>query len=166
MQHPDQRTSHPGPRRRPRVVLTAAVLSLCVATAGCGPGPEVRVGGGELLTVGARRGAPPPARLRSGARLARSAAAVYAAGAYRRRPPVLPEETGSVTSAIAAAAGRVPRSRRRLHPELRGLRLHAIGVDRIAATAEVGDGVSPPFTVGIELHWRRGWRVVAISLPD
>jgi hypothetical protein len=124
------------------------------------------VGGGELLTVGARRGAPPPARLRSGARLARRAAETYAAGAYRRRPPVLPEETGSVASAIAAAAGRVPLSRRRLHPELRGLRLHAIGVGRVVATAEVGDGVSPPFTVGIELRWRSGWRVVAVSLPD
>jgi hypothetical protein len=98
--------------------------------------------------------------------LARRAVSAYAAGAYRRRPPVLPEETGSVSSAVAAAARRVPQSRRRLHPELRGLRLHAIGVDRIAGTAEVGDGVSPPFTVGIELHWRRGWRVVAISLPD
>jgi hypothetical protein len=118
------------------------------------------------LTVGARRGAPPPARLRSGALLARRAASAYGAGAYRRRPPILPEETGPVSSAVAAAAGRVPRSRRRLRPELRGLRLHAIGVDRIVATAEVGDGVSPPFTVGIELHWRRGWRVVAISLPD
>jgi hypothetical protein len=116
--------------------------------------------------VGARRGAPPPARLRSGALLARHAAAAYAAGAYRRRPPVLPEETGPVASAIAAAAGRVPRSRRRLRPELRGLRLRPVGVDRIAATAVIGDRVFPPFTVGIELHWRGGWRVVAISLPD
>jgi hypothetical protein len=166
MQRLDQRTSHPGRRRRSRAVLTAAVLSLCLATAGCGPGPEVRVGGGELLTVGARRGAPPPARLRSGALLARRAASAYAVGAYRRRPPVLPKETGSVSSAIAAAARRVPRSRRGLHPELHGLRLHVVGVDRIAVTAEVGDGVSPSFTVGIELHWRSGWRVVAISLPD
>ncbi|HJZ35742.1 MAG TPA: hypothetical protein VJ204_05655 [Solirubrobacterales bacterium] len=120
----------------------------------------------ELLTVGARRGAPPPTRLRSGALLVRRAAATYAAGAYRRRPPTIPGETGSVSSAVEAAAGRVPRSRRRLHPELRGLRLAPIGVDRIAATAVIGDGISPPFTIGIELRWRRGWRVLAISLPD
>jgi hypothetical protein len=166
MQLLDQRTSPPGRRRRSRVVLAAIGLSLCLATGGCGPGPEVRVGGGELLTVGARRAAPSPARLRSGAALARRAAAVYARGAYRRIPPLLPRQTGPVASALAAAARRVPPARRGMHAGLLRLRVQAIGADRLSATASIGDGVFPPFTVGLGLHWRRGWRVVAIALPD
>jgi hypothetical protein len=98
--------------------------------------------------------------------LARRAAEVYVAGAYRRRPPILPAETPSVSSALSAASRRVPRGRRGLCPNLRRLLIHAVGIDRIAATAWIGDGVFRPFTVAIELHWRRGWRVVAISLPD
>jgi len=147
-------------------VLAVTVLSLTVATAGCGPGPEIRVGRGELLTVGARRAAPSPTRLRSAGSLARRAAQVYASGAYGRRPPVLPRETGSVRSALSAAARRVPPMRRGLHPELRRLRLTAIGVDRVAVTALIGGRTFPSFTIGLELGWRRGWRVVGISLPD
>ncbi len=116
--------------------------------------------------MGARRGAPSPARLRSGAPLARRAASAYATGAYRRRPPVLPRETGAVASALSAGARRVPRARRRLHPRLRGLRIHATGVERLVASVVIADGVFPPFGVAIELHWRRGWRVARISLPD
>jgi len=166
MQLPDQRTSQPGPRRRLLVAFAASALSLCLATSGCGPGPEVRVGGGELLTVGARRAAPSPTRFTAGVRLAGRAASAYASGAYRRRPPLLPEESGAVASALSAATRRVPSARRGLHPELLALRLRAIGVDRMAATASIGDEVFAPFTVGIELRWRQGWRVVAISLPD
>lgn len=116
--------------------------------------------------MGARRAVPSPARLRTGVALARRVAAIYALGAFRRRPPVLPRETGSVSSALSAAARRVPSGRRGLQPELLGLRLRVIGVDRLEATASIGNGVFPPFTIGIELRRRRGWRVVAISLPD
>jgi hypothetical protein len=116
--------------------------------------------------MGARRGAPSPARLGSGALLARRAAGAYAIGAYDLRPPVLPEETGAVAAALSAGARRVPAARRRLHPYLRGFHLRVIGADRLEAIVAIGDGVSPPFTVGIELLWRRGWRVAAISLPD
>lgn len=116
--------------------------------------------------MGARRAAPSPARLRSGASLARRAASAYAAGAYRRRPPVLPRESGSVSSAVSAAARRVPPPRRGLRPKLRRLRLLVIGVDRITAVALVDDGTFPAFSIAIELRWRGGWHVVAISLPD
>jgi hypothetical protein len=166
MQRPNQRTSQPGRRRRLRVALAVTVLSLPIATIGCGPGPEVRVGGGELLTVGARRGAPSPARFRSAWSLIRRAARAYAAGVYDRRAPVLPREAGSVASALSAAARRVPPARHGRRAELRGLRLVPIGVDRMAATATIGDRTFPSFTVGFELGWRRGWRLVGISLPD
>jgi hypothetical protein len=166
MQLPGQRISQPGSRRRHRVAFVATALSLCVAVGGCGPGPSRKAGGGELLAVGARRAAPTPARLRTGTDLAHRAARIYAAGAYSRRPPTLPRESGEVASELSAAARRVPPARRRRDPGLRGLVLHPIGVGRIVATALIGDGVSPLFTVGIELRWRGGWRVVAISLPD
>jgi hypothetical protein len=119
------------------------------------------------LAVGARRAAPPPARLGSGAALARRAATVYAHGAYRRRPPRLPAETPQVAADLAAAAKRVPRVRRGLRPELLGLEVRAVAVDRISATVRIGDGRFQPFTVGIELgRLRRRWAIVAVSLPD
>jgi hypothetical protein len=166
MGHSDHRTSLPGLRRRLRVALAATALSLCVATSGCGPGPEVRTGDGVLLTVGARRAAPSPARLRSGSALAERAAEAYVDGAYRRRAPVLPAETGSVSSALSGAARRVPAARRGLSPGLRRLWVQPVGIDRLAATVLIGDGTFKPFTIGLELHWRGRWRIVAISLPD
>lgn len=166
MHSPVLRISQPGPCRRPRVVLALLALALPLALGGCGQGPEARAGGGALLTVGARRAAPPPARLRSGAALARRAASAYARGAYRRRPPRLLAETPQVAAALAAAAKRVPRVRRGLHPALLGLEIWAVAVDRMSATARIGDGRFPPFTVGIELGRRRRWIVVAVSLPD
>jgi hypothetical protein len=166
MQLSDLRTSQPGSRGRRLVTLAAAALSFSVAAGGCGPGPEVRAGGGELLTEGARRAAPTPARLRSGTALVRDAATAYASGAYRTHPPTLPGETASVASDLSGAAGRVPDARRGLRPRLRRLRMTVVGVDRLRASLVIDDGMFRPFTVAMELHWRRGWRVVAISLPD
>jgi hypothetical protein len=106
-------------------------------------------------------------RLAPAARLARRFAVAYARCAYLRRPPRLPGATAAVSREIAFAAQRVPPNRRRLRPRLLSLALQPQGVARLSASAQIGDGRSPPFSVGFTVNRvGRRWRVVAISPPS
>jgi hypothetical protein len=104
--------------------------------------------------------------MRTGARLARRAAAIYARGAYRRIAPRLPAEARRVALALAGAATRVPTSRRGLHPRLLALRIRPSGTTGIEARARIGGGGFPSFTIAIELRWQRRWRIASVSLSD
>jgi hypothetical protein len=137
-----------------------------LALAGCGAGhPQ-----GPLpatLLAGRRGSLPSRPQLIVAARLVRRAAALYARGAYRRVPPRLPAASATVRGALAAAARRVPPSRRALRPRLLGLRLSLLGPRAVRASAAVGDGRFTSFSIAFTLSLRGGrWEITAISLPD
>jgi hypothetical protein len=105
-------------------------------------------------------------RFAAAARLANRFATAYARSAYLRHPLPLPGATAAVRRSIVAAAARVPPSRRRLHPRALALVPRPHGSAALSASVRIGDGRSPPFSVGF-LVKRSGprWRVVAISPP-
>lgn len=106
-------------------------------------------------------------RLATAAHLARRFAVAYSRNAYRRRPSRLPGATVTVSREVALAAQRVPHNRRGLKPRLLSLALQPDGVAGLSASARIGDGRSPPFSVGFTLERRGGrWRVVSISPPS
>jgi hypothetical protein len=151
-----------GPALRPRLCRACSVLALlpiCLLCAGCGtraPSPR----DAPALLVGRRGGSV------AASQLARRFAAAYARGAYRRRPPRLPGATAAVRRALALAAARVPRSRRRLRPRLLALVLAPQAHGGLSASARIDDGHTPPFSVGFTVARRgAGWRVTAISPP-
>lgn len=147
-----------------RVALAVSALVLVLGGCGAAGGPTRSHPHAALLS--GRRG-PVPADLGGAARLARRFARVYAAGAYRRRPPRIRAESAAVRRTLAGAAGRVPRSRRGLRPRLLGLRLRLGDDPGVVAAASIGDGRFPPFSVGFMVS-RPGvsWLVTSISPPD
>ena len=143
-----------------------AVTALFAAgLAGCGGGS----GGASPprpLVVGMRRATPPRSAFRAGVRVARNFVRIYARQAYRRIPPRPNSTDRRVIAALAAAAARVPFSRRGLQPRLSALAIQPVGLRSLRATARIVDGHSPPFSVAFTLHrGPRGWQVIAISLP-
>jgi hypothetical protein len=151
--------------RRPASVAVSLVL-ICALHAGCGasaPSPRAE----SALVAGSASGPAAGPRLAPAARLARRFAIAYARCAYLRRPPRLPGAMAAVSREVALAAQRVPPNRRRLRPRLLSLALQPEGVAALSASAEIGDGRSPPFSVGFTLERRVGrWRVVSISPPS
>lgn len=134
---------------------------------GCGGARPTSPPSESPLLSGGRAVLPGAAPRAAAAHLATRFARAYARGAYRRRPPRLPAGTEAVTRALAGAAGRVPPARRRLHPRLLALRLRPFGRRALHASARIGDGRFPPFSVSFALSPRRGrWFVTSISLPD
>jgi hypothetical protein len=140
-------------------------LVLAVAFVGCSSGDQHTSASSSLLS-GTRRGAIAAEQLAPAARLARRFAAAYARTVYRRRPARLPGATAALRRDLAAASSRVPPARRGLHPRALAVTVEPRDAATLAAEVEIGDGHSPPFSVGF-LVKRSGsrWRVVAISPP-
>lgn len=146
--------------RRRGVPAAVALLVAAFLPLGCGTAVPSSLNGGAGFVVGTRGRAP-----FAGAPLAARFASAYARSAYSPRPPGLPGVTAAVQGALVSAAGRVPPGRRRLRPRLLGLTFTPRGAT-LEASARIGDGRSPPFTVGFTVRRvGHGWRVVAISLP-
>lgn len=144
-------------------VLALAMLGLLLV--GCGGGertpPPSRSAG---LVVGT---AWTPIGTGGGVRLARRFARAYARGAYLRRAPDIGAESGEVRRALSAVALRVPPPRRHLHPRLLSLRLSLGDDGSLLASAKIGDGRFPPFTVGFTVSRDSGrWLVTAVAPPD
>ena len=169
MQHardtPPQR--RPGTTLRARTVRISSFGVLVVVAAaflGCSGGGRQSSADSPLLSgnggpIGTQRLAP-------AARLAHRFAAAYARSVYRRHLMPLPGETARLSEDLAAAATRVPPTRRGLHPHALAVQLEPRDGETLAASVEIGDGRSVPFSVGFIVQKRGpGWRVVSISPP-
>jgi hypothetical protein len=105
-------------------------------------------------------------QLAPAARVAHRFAYAYARGIYRRRPPRLPGATAALRRDLLAAASRVPPARRGLHPRAFAVTLRPRGA-ALAGVVEIGDGRSPPFSVGFLVRKQGSrWRVTTISSPS
>jgi hypothetical protein len=137
---------------------------LAGALLGCGGGSGQPSADSSLLSgnggpIGTQRLAP-------AARLAHRFAAAYARSVYHRHAVPLPGETAGLSEDLAAAATRVPPTRRGLHPHALAVRLELRDGRTLAASVQIGDGRSLPFSVGFIVKKRGpGWRVVSISPP-
>jgi hypothetical protein len=121
---------------------------------------------GTSLLSGAQGSAVAAEQRAAAARVARRFATAYARSAYRRRPPPLPGASAALTRRLALAAAKVPLARRRLRPHPLAIVLELDRADTLRGSVEVGDGHSPPFSVGFTLKKRDvGWRVVSASPP-
>lgn len=150
---------------RPSSIVVSFVV-ICALHAGCGasvPSPRAE----SALVAGGSSSPIAGPHLASATRLAKRFASAYARSAYLRRPPQLPGATAVVDREVALAAQRVPRNRRRLRPRLLSLALQPQGVAGLSASAQIGDGRSPRFSVGFTVkHVGHRWRVVSISPPS
>ncbi len=143
----------------------AGLALLAVTFTGCSSGDQHTSGRSSLLS-GTRGGAIAADQLAPAVRLAHRFATAYAHSVYLRRPARLPGATAALDRDLDAAAARVPPTRRGLRPRALAIALEPRDAATLAGTVEIGDGRSPPFSVGF-LVKRRGsrWRVVAISPP-
>jgi hypothetical protein len=155
---------HISPCRR-RAGASFGLALLAVAFVGCSSGePHTHTRssllsgtGGGSIAAGQR----PPA-----ARVARRFAYAYARSIYKRHPPRLPGATAALRRDLLAAASRVPPARRGFHPRALAVTLRPRD-DALAGVVMIGDGRSPPFTVGFVVRRQDSrWRVVAISPPS
>lgn len=152
-----------GEALRPFALIALGAL---LFLAGCG-GSQGPHKSSSALVVGRRAAPIPSAQLAPAASLARRFAAAYAAAAYLRHPPRLAAATAQVDREIAVAAKRVPANRRGLRAHVAELGLQLRGAAEIAASAEITDGRSVPFSIGFTVaQTPRGWRVVSISTPE
>jgi hypothetical protein len=157
----------PGTALRARYVRISSFATLAVLAGtllGCGGGSGQLSAGSSLLSGNGRPIG--TQRLGPAARIARRFAAAYARSVYQRHPVRLPGETAGLSKELAAAATRVPPARRGLHPHALAVRLEPRDGRTLAASVEIGDGHSVPFSVGFLVQKRGpGWRVVSISPP-
>ncbi len=138
---------------------------LAVTFVGCSSGDQHTSASSSLLS-GARSGAIAAEQLAPAARLARRFAAAYARSIYRRWPARLPGATAALRRDLAAAASRVPPARRGLHPRALAVTVEPRDAGMLAGTVKIGDGRSPPFSVGFLVKQSGSrWRVVAVSAP-
>ncbi|HEX3608228.1 MAG TPA: hypothetical protein VHU14_00955 [Solirubrobacterales bacterium] len=154
---------HISPCRRAGASLGLALLA--VALVGCSSADTDTQASSSLLS-GARGGSIATDQLAPAARLAHLFAYAYARSIYRRRPPRLPGASAALRRDLLAAASRVPPARRGLHPRALAVTLRPRGAAALAGTVEIGDGRSPPFSVGFLVRKQGSrWRVVTISSP-
>ncbi len=154
---------HISPCRR-RAGASLGLALLAVALVGCSSGDTNTQAGSSLLS-GTRGGSIAAEQLAPAARVARRFAYAYARSIYRRRPPRLPGATAALRRDLSAAASRVPPARRGLHPRALAVTLRPRGA-ALAGVVEIGDGRSPPFSVGFLVRKQGSrWRVVTISPP-
>jgi len=150
-------------RRRAGASLGLALLAL--ALVGCSSGDTNTQARSSLLS-GTRGGSIAAGQLAPAAHLARRFAYAYARSIYRNRPPRLPGATAALRRDLLEAASRVPPARRGLHPRALAVTLRPRD-DALAGVVTIGDGRSPPFTVGFVVRRQDSrWRVVAISPPS
>lgn len=144
----------------------ATLISLALLLVACGRQPDSAAPDPQRAPLVSGRGATPD-QLKGAARLARRFARVYARGAYRRRPPSIRREARGVRQVLIAAARRVPRRRRGLHPRLFALRLWLRRRGRVGVLARIGDGRFSLFSVGFTIAPRgRGWLITSFDSPD
>ncbi len=156
---------HISPCRR-RAGASFGLALLAVALVGCSSGDTNTQAGSSLLS-GTRGGSIAAEQLAPAARVARRFAYAYARTIYRRRPPRLSGTTAALRRDLSAAASRVPPARRGLHPRALAVILRPQGVEALAGVVKIGDGHSPPFSVGFLVRKQdSGWRVVTISPPS
>jgi hypothetical protein len=159
--HPARHTS--SCRRRAGALLGLALLAAVLG--GCSSGDTNTQVGSPLLS-GTRGGSIAAAQLAPAARIARRFAYAYARSIYQRRPPRLPDASAALRRDLLAAASRVPPARRGLHPHALAVTLRPRGA-ALAGVVEIGDGRSPPFSVGFLVRkWSSRWRVISISPPS
>lgn len=150
---------------RPRAGASLGLALLALALVGCDSGDTNTQASSSLLS-GTRGGSIAAGQLASAARLARRFAYAYARSIYKRRPPRLPGVAAALRRDLSAAASRVPPARRGLHPRALAVTLRPRGA-ALAAVVEIGDGRSPPFSVGFLVRKQGSrWRVVTISPPS
>ena len=149
---------------RHRAEASLGLALLAFAFVGCSSGDTNTQAGSSLLS-GRRGGSVAAQRLAPAARVAHRFASVYARSVYRRHPPPLPGATTALRRDLAAAASRVPPARRGLHPRALAVTLRPRGA-ALTGVVEIGDGRSPPFSVGFLVRKQGSrWRVVTISPP-
>ena len=154
---------HISPCRR-RAGASLGLTLLAFALVGCSSGNTNTQAGSSLLS-GGPGGSVAAQRLAPAAAVARRFASVYARSIYRRHPSRLPGATAALRRNLAAAASRVPPARRGLHPRALAVTLRPRGA-ALAGVVEIGDGRSPPFSVGFLVRKQGSrWRVVTISPP-
>lgn len=154
---------HISPCRR-RATASLGLALLAVALGGCSSGGTNTQAGSSLLS-GTRGGSLAAGQLAAAAHVAHRFAYAYARSIYRRRPPSLPGTTTALRRDLSAAASRVPPARRSLHPRALAVTLRPRGA-ALAGLVEIGDGRSPPFSVGFLVRKQGSrWRVVTISPP-
>ena len=147
---------------RRRVGASLGLVLLAFALVGCASG-DTKPRTNPSLLSGRRGGS--IRRLAAAARVARRFADAYARSIYQRRPPRLPDATTALRRDLLAAASRVPPARRGRHPRALALTLRQRGA-ALVGVVEIGDGRSPPFSVGFLVRKRGSrWRVVTISPP-
>jgi hypothetical protein len=155
---------HISPCRR-RAVASFGLALLAVALVGCSSGDTNTKADSSLLS-GTRGGSLAAEQLAPAARVARRFAYAYARSIYQRRPPRLPGATAALCRDLLAAASRVPPARRGLHPRALAVTLRPRGA-ALAGVVEIGDGRSPPFSVGFFVRKLGSrWRVTTISPPS
>lgn len=155
---------HISPCRR-RAGASFGLALLAVALVGCSSGDTNTQAGSSLLS-GTRGGSIAAGQLAPAARVARRFAYAYARSIYQRRPPQLPGATAALRRDLLAAASRVPPARRGLHPRALAVTLRPRGA-ALAGVVEIGDGRSPPFSVGFLVRKLGSrWRVTTISPPS
>ncbi|HWW67548.1 MAG TPA: hypothetical protein VNY83_06145 [Solirubrobacterales bacterium] len=150
---------------RRRAGASLGLTLLAFALGGCSSGDTNTQAGSSLLS-GTRGASIAAGRLAPGARVARRFADAYARSIYRRRPPLLPGATATLRRDLLAAASRVPPARRGLHPRALAVTLRPRGA-ALAGVVTIGDGRSPPFSVGFLVRKQGSrWRVTTISPPN
>ena len=155
---------HIPPYRR-RTAASLGLALLAVALVGCSSSDTDTQAGSSLLS-GTRGGSIAAGQLAAAAHVARRFAYAYARSIYRRRPPRLPGTTAALRRDLSAAASRVPPARRGLHPRALAVTLRPRGAAVLAGMVEIGDGRSPPFSVGFLVRKQGSrWRVTNISPP-
>jgi hypothetical protein len=151
---------------RHRAGASLGLALLAVALGGCSSGDTNNTQAHSPLLSGTRGGSIAAGQLPPAARAARRFAYAYARSIYRRRPPQLPGATAALRRDLSAAASRVPPARRGLHPRALAVTLRPHGA-ALAGVVKVGDGRSPPFSVGFLVRKQGSrWRVTAISPPS
>ncbi|HVC07000.1 MAG TPA: hypothetical protein VND98_05385 [Solirubrobacterales bacterium] len=149
-----------------RAGASLGLALLAVALVGCSSADTNTHAGSSLLS-GTRGGSIAAEQLAPAAHVARHFAYAYARSIYRRRPPRLPGVTAALRRDLSAAGSRVPPARRGLHPRALDVTLRPQGAAALAGMVEIGDGRSPPFSVGFLVRKQGSrWRVATISPPS
>jgi hypothetical protein len=150
-------------RRRAGASFGFALLA--VAIVGCSSGDTHTRTSSSLLS-GTRGGSIAAGQRPPAARVARRFAYAYARSIYQRRPTRLPGATAALRRDLLAAASRVPPARRGLRSRALAVTLRPRGA-ALTGVVEIGDGRSPPFSVGFLVQKLSSrWRVTTISPPS
>jgi len=164
----DSPSTRSGPScRAGHAAIAVLLLIAALGAAGCGAPASGRAEGNASLVFGGRGDPIAASQLARAAAVANRFAAAYARAVYLPFPPRLPEATPTLQRRIEAAAVRVPPARLSLRPRALSVAIEPQSAVALDASVRIGDGHSPPFSVGFLVEHRDSrWRVVAISPPS